>query len=363
MWTYTGTIAFTAPEVFDESEYTECVDMWSAGVVLYTMLCGYQPFQAEYVQDLIEKIKAGKYEFSADPWVNISKQAKNLVKRCLDVNYKTRCSPSEALMHPWIANCGKISNTNIPRTVAYFNRFYRKNTLKRDKYPSKPFKSGKSSTICHPHSTKACDKCVSKGFDFSIEPENTPEFAPEEHQSNKSQQSVDNLQPKRGKTGPGVENVFRPNFLLKIEKSFSFSFLEDPKYYGVREGVNHDKHLENKEKNEEDESDEDEQGGNSNLERIYKQNIKPSANNAIMGENLNKDKSSERLSDITNNEKLKEKQENDEEKSDSNEGENRKVVIKKEGKENENESRLDKKKEKIWLEKNNLYNEPLQMQE
>jgi len=47
MWTYTGTIAFTAPEVFSDSEYTEAIDMWSAGVVLYTMLCGYQPFQAE----------------------------------------------------------------------------------------------------------------------------------------------------------------------------------------------------------------------------------------------------------------------------------------------------------------------------
>ncbi len=47
MWTYTGTVAFTAPEVFMEQEYTESVDMLIAGVVLYTMLCGYQPFQAE----------------------------------------------------------------------------------------------------------------------------------------------------------------------------------------------------------------------------------------------------------------------------------------------------------------------------
>jgi len=113
MWTYTGTIAFTAPEVFMDQEYTESVDMWSAGVVLYTMLCGYQPFQADYVNDLIELIKAGKYEFHADPWDNISDLAKDLIRHLLDVNYKTRYSPSQALMHPWISNQGKVPNKRI----------------------------------------------------------------------------------------------------------------------------------------------------------------------------------------------------------------------------------------------------------
>lgn len=49
-------------------------------------------------------IKTGKYELPSDPWDTISKEAKNLVKHCLDINPKTRYSPSEALMHPWIAN-------------------------------------------------------------------------------------------------------------------------------------------------------------------------------------------------------------------------------------------------------------------
>jgi calcium/calmodulin-dependent protein kinase I len=34
MWTYTGTVAFSAPEMFEGGEYTESVDIWSAGVVL-----------------------------------------------------------------------------------------------------------------------------------------------------------------------------------------------------------------------------------------------------------------------------------------------------------------------------------------
>lgn len=44
MYTYTGTLAFSAPEILECRSYTEKVDLWSAGCVLYTMLCGSQPF-------------------------------------------------------------------------------------------------------------------------------------------------------------------------------------------------------------------------------------------------------------------------------------------------------------------------------
>ena len=40
MMTKTGTVAFSAPEIFLQSVYNEKVDVWSAGIVLYMMLCG-----------------------------------------------------------------------------------------------------------------------------------------------------------------------------------------------------------------------------------------------------------------------------------------------------------------------------------
>lgn len=53
MWTYTGTVAFSAPEIFVgygyklkySMIYSEKVDLWSAGCILFTMLCGALPFQ------------------------------------------------------------------------------------------------------------------------------------------------------------------------------------------------------------------------------------------------------------------------------------------------------------------------------
>lgn len=68
MFTYTGTLAFTAPEVLVGEVYTESVDMWSAGVVLYTMLSGKEPFRATYVNDLVELIKIGKFSFEGKKW-------------------------------------------------------------------------------------------------------------------------------------------------------------------------------------------------------------------------------------------------------------------------------------------------------
>jgi len=46
----------------------------------------------------------GKYEFHPESWDNISEQAKDLIKCLLQVDYKERYSPFQALMHPWVAN-------------------------------------------------------------------------------------------------------------------------------------------------------------------------------------------------------------------------------------------------------------------
>jgi serine/threonine protein kinase len=47
MRTKTGTVAFSAPEIFTQNVYDEKVDIWSAGIVLYMMLSGKQPYESE----------------------------------------------------------------------------------------------------------------------------------------------------------------------------------------------------------------------------------------------------------------------------------------------------------------------------
>ena len=60
--------------------------MWSLGVIVYIMLCGYPPFYSEtpskqITKDMKRKIMAGQYEFPKDDWGHISPTAVELVKR------------------------------------------------------------------------------------------------------------------------------------------------------------------------------------------------------------------------------------------------------------------------------------------
>ena len=93
-----GTIVYSAPEVLEGKLYHGMLaDVWSCGIVLYGMLCGYLPFSED--DDNINKknILEGNYDIPD----NISIGAKNLLKHMLDINPITRYTLQEIKDHPW----------------------------------------------------------------------------------------------------------------------------------------------------------------------------------------------------------------------------------------------------------------------
>jgi len=56
MRTKTGTVAFSAPEIFTDAVYDEKVDIWSIGIVLYMMLSGQQPYDSENMAKIVQMI-------------------------------------------------------------------------------------------------------------------------------------------------------------------------------------------------------------------------------------------------------------------------------------------------------------------
>lgn len=68
---------------------------------MYIFLCGYPPFEGENSKEIFRNILQQDLKFDKDDWQNISKEAKNLIKKMLDKNPKTRITANECIEHPW----------------------------------------------------------------------------------------------------------------------------------------------------------------------------------------------------------------------------------------------------------------------
>ncbi|CAD2085436.1 CAMK/CDPK protein kinase [Plasmodium vinckei petteri] len=111
-----GTAYYIAPEVL-KKKYNEKCDVWSCGVIMYILLCGYPPFGGQNDQDIIKKVEKGKYYFDFNDWKNISDEAKELIKLMLTYDYNKRCTAEEALNSRWIKKYANNINKSDQKTL------------------------------------------------------------------------------------------------------------------------------------------------------------------------------------------------------------------------------------------------------
>lgn len=94
-----GTPAYLAPEIISDKGYSGfTVDIWSLGVLLYTMLQGQVPFKAGSLEDLLTLINKRKIKYSE----LVSNEAKDLIGKMLIVEPELRISIPSILNHPWL---------------------------------------------------------------------------------------------------------------------------------------------------------------------------------------------------------------------------------------------------------------------
>lgn len=97
-----GSPVYTAPEIVREEAYNKSADMWSAGVLLYILLCGFPPFYHRDPNKLFDEIEKGVFDFPDPHWTNISASAKELVSMLLTLDPSARLTAQQALVHPWL---------------------------------------------------------------------------------------------------------------------------------------------------------------------------------------------------------------------------------------------------------------------
>ena len=93
-----GSPCYAAPEMIAGKKYFGLrVDIWSAGVILYAMICGYLPFDDPDTQELYKKIMNGDYSIPA----HVSPEGRQLIKLILNIDPEKRYTIEQIRSHPW----------------------------------------------------------------------------------------------------------------------------------------------------------------------------------------------------------------------------------------------------------------------
>ncbi|KAG8192673.1 hypothetical protein JTE90_009701 [Oedothorax gibbosus] len=92
--TFCGTIEYMAPEILTQSGHGKAVDWWSLGALMYDMLTGAPPFQAENRKKTIEKILKHKLVFPH----YVTADSRDLIRKLLrrPVNQRLGSGPEDA---------------------------------------------------------------------------------------------------------------------------------------------------------------------------------------------------------------------------------------------------------------------------
>jgi len=128
-----GSAEFMAPEVVaaftacddQRVKYDQSCDVWSLGVITYSLLCGKAPFEGscgndcgwdqggscdECMDSLFHAIQQCSLKFPQSEWSTISPEAKSLISRCLAKDPSRRPTPDQILSHDWFADALEPAN-------------------------------------------------------------------------------------------------------------------------------------------------------------------------------------------------------------------------------------------------------------
>ncbi|CAK1546486.1 unnamed protein product [Leptosia nina] len=109
---------YVAPEVLGPEKYDKSCDIWSLGVVMYILLCGFPPFYSNHglaiSPGMKKRIRLGQYDFPEPEWSNVSADAKNLIRGMLSVDPAKRLTIHQVMSSPWVRQY-----TQVPQTPLY----------------------------------------------------------------------------------------------------------------------------------------------------------------------------------------------------------------------------------------------------
>lgn len=108
---------YVAPEVLGPEKYDKCCDIWSLGVIMYILLCGFPPFYSNHglaiSPGMKKRIRSGQYEFPKPEWDKVSKDAKGLIQGMLNTDPQKRLTIDDVIKHKWVAQYTAVPQTPL----------------------------------------------------------------------------------------------------------------------------------------------------------------------------------------------------------------------------------------------------------
>lgn len=95
-----GTPYYVAPEVL-RKDYDKSADIWSSGVIMYILLCGYPPFGGKTDNKILQRVEKGMFSFEGREWEVVTEAAKDMVTQMLVMDFSKRATASSLLHHRW----------------------------------------------------------------------------------------------------------------------------------------------------------------------------------------------------------------------------------------------------------------------
>jgi len=129
MMTSCGTPEYVAPEVLKNVGYGVSCDIWSMGIILYIMLCGFPPFYNESMPKLFDDIMKKPHEYPSPEWDPISDDAKDLLNQMMAKDPAQRCTANACIHGKWVHEPNEL--VPLEQSAAQLKKFMARRNLRK----------------------------------------------------------------------------------------------------------------------------------------------------------------------------------------------------------------------------------------
>ncbi|CAK8685465.1 unnamed protein product [Clavelina lepadiformis] len=108
---------YVAPEVLGPEHYDKSCDMWSIGVIMYILLCGFPPFYSYHglaiSPGMKKRIRNGQYSFPDPEWSAVSAEGKSLIRQLLNTDPEKRMNINDFMSSQWVSGVSQVPQTPL----------------------------------------------------------------------------------------------------------------------------------------------------------------------------------------------------------------------------------------------------------